>query len=155
MSIGGVILAGTVGSVLGALPVYYLARIAGEEKVKRWIERHGRWLLLKHEDLDRPKRWFDRHGAMAVGIGQLVPGVRGLISIPAGYADMNVLLFALFNFLGTILWCAVLAYAGKLLGAHYQQIHKFLGPLAWLVLAILLGAGIWWVVKRRRRRRAS
>jgi membrane protein DedA with SNARE-associated domain len=152
MSIGGVILAGTIGSVLGALPVYYLARIAGEEKVMRWIERHGRWLLLKHKDLERPKKWFDEHGAVAVGIGQLVPGVRGLISIPAGYADMNVLLFALVNFLGTILWCTVLAYAGKLLGTHYKEIHKFLGPAGWVALAALLGAGIWWVLKRRRHR---
>ncbi len=90
MSLAGVIVAGTVGSVLGALPLFYLARSAGEEKMKRWVTKHGRWLLLRPTDLDRPKRWFARHAALSVIIGQIIPGVRGLIALPAGYAKMNV-----------------------------------------------------------------
>ena len=113
MSLAGVILAGTVGSVLGALPLYHLARTAGEQKLKHWVTKHGRWLMLRPADLDKPKRWFAKHGSLAVIIGQIIPGVRGLISLPAGYAKMNVLAFLLYNFIGTIVWCGVLAYIGK------------------------------------------
>src|SRR4051812_47166591 len=108
MSLAGVIIAGTLGSVIGALPLFYLARTAGEEKVKHWVTKHGRWLMLRPADLDKPKRWFAKHGSLAVIIGQIIPGVRGLISLPAGYAKMNVFAFMLYNLIGTAVWCAVL-----------------------------------------------
>jgi membrane protein DedA with SNARE-associated domain len=152
MSFAGVIIAGTIGSVLGALPLYYLARTAGEQKLKHWVTKHGRWLLLRPADLDKPKRWFAKHGSLAVIVGQIVPGVRGLISIPAGYAKMNVFAFLLYNFIGTIVWCAVLAFIGKELGAHYQEVHKYLGPAGWAILAGLI---IWGGIVLRKRRKGK
>jgi membrane protein DedA with SNARE-associated domain len=150
MSLAGVIIAGTTGSVLGALPLYYLARTVGEEKLKHWVAKHGRWLLLRPGDLEKPKRWFVKHGSLAVVVGQLIPGVRGLISLPAGYAKMNVFLFLLCNFIGTVVWCAVLAYIGQQLGVHFKVVHKYLGPAGWVVLAGLFmwGAIVLW--KRRK-----
>jgi membrane protein DedA with SNARE-associated domain len=153
MSLAGVIIAGTIGSVIGALPLYYLARTAGEEKMKHWVTKHGRWLLLRPQDLDKPKRWFGKHGSLAVIVGQIIPGVRGLISLPAGYAKMNVFAFLLYNFIGTIVWCGVLAYVGQQLGAHFKVVHKYLGPIGWVVLTGLLvwgGIVIW---KRRKRKK--
>ena len=150
MSLAGVIVGGTVGSVLGALPLFYLARTAGEQKMKAWVAKHGRWLLLRPTDLDKPKRWFADHGSLAVIIGQIIPGVRGLISLPAGYAKMNVFAFMLYNFIGTVVWCAVLAYPGQQLGAHFKDVHKYLGPAGIVVLAALLvwgGITLW---KRRK-----
>lgn len=155
MSFAGVIIAGTIGSVLGALPLYYLARTAGEEKMKHWVTKHGRWLLLRPQDLDRPKRWFAKHGSMAVVIGQIIPGVRGLISLPAGYAKMNVFAFLLYNFIGTVVWCGVLAYVGQQLGVHYKVVHKYLGPAGWVVLAGLLVWGGIVLSKRRKRKKGG
>jgi membrane protein DedA with SNARE-associated domain len=157
MSLAGVIIAGTAGSVLGALPLYYLARMAGEDKLKHWVSKHGHWLLLRPRDLDKPARWFARHGSFAVIIGQLIPGVRGLISLPAGYAKMNVLAFLLYNFIGTVVWCAVLAYIGQQLGVHYQVVHEYLGPAGWVVLAGLLAWGgiVLWRRRERRKRGAK
>jgi membrane protein DedA with SNARE-associated domain len=157
MSLAGVIIAGTAGSVLGALPLYYLARMAGEDKLKHRDSKHGHWLLLRPRDLDKPARWFARHGSFAVIIGQLIPGVRGLISLPAGYAKMNVLAFLLYNFIGTVVWCAVLAYIGQQLGVHYQVVHEYLGPAGWVVLAGLLAWGgiVLWRRRERRKRGAK
>lgn len=150
MSFAGVIIAGTIGSVLGALPLYYLARTVGEEKLKHWVTKHGRWLFLRPGDLQRPKRWFAKHGSLAVIVGQLIPGVRGLISLPAGYAKMNVFLFLLCNFIGTVVWCAVLASIGRQLGVHFTVVHEYLGPVGWGVLAgLLIWGGI--VLWRRRK----
>lgn len=157
MSLVGVIIAGTVGSVLGALPLYCLARTAGEQKTKHWVTKHGRWLLLRPADLDKPKRWFAKHGSLAVIIGQIIPGVRGLISLPAGYAKMNVFAFLLYNFIGTIVWCGVLAYIGKELGAHFKDVQKYLGPAGWVVLAGLLiwGGIVLWKRRKGKKRVAK
>ncbi len=155
MSLVAVIIAGTVGSVVGALPLYYLARTAGEEKMKHWVTKHGRWLLMRPSDLDKPKRWFEKHGALAVVIGQIIPGVRGLISLPAGYAKMNIFAFTFYNFVGTIVWCAVLAYLGNVLGIHFKDVHKYLGPAGYVVLAALVVWGGITVWKRRKRRKRA
>jgi CheY-like chemotaxis protein len=88
LSLLGVILAGTLGSVLGAVPLYYLGRRIGDERLKAFADRHGRWLTVSRHDLDHAKQWFDRHGRMAVLFCRLVPGVRSLISIPAAFARL-------------------------------------------------------------------
>src|SRR5688500_6903492 len=84
MTFWGVVAAGTAGSVLGALPLYYLGRVVGRERLRQWVERHGHWLALSPKDLDSADGWFARHCGAAVFLCRLVPGVRSLISIPAG-----------------------------------------------------------------------
>jgi membrane protein DedA with SNARE-associated domain len=150
MSLPAVIIAGTMGSALGALPLYYLARIAGEQRMKHLVSTHRRWLLIRIADIDKSKRWFEKHGSLAVIIGQLVPGVRGMISLPAGYVKMNVFAFLLYKFIGTAVWCALLAYAGHTLGTRFDDVHKYVGPVGDAVLAgLLLWGGI--VVWKRRK----
>lgn len=151
MTLLGVIVAGTVGSVLGALPLYYLARAVGEERLTRWVERHGRWLMLRREDLRKAHDRFQGRNFSAVVLSQVLPGVRGLISVPAGFARMNVGAFLLANLLGTVVWCVVLAVAGEQLGIHFTAIHRFLGPVGWTILGALLVAAVVLGVRRRRR----
>ncbi len=156
MSLSGVIIAGTIGSVLGALPLYYTGVALGEERPEKWVERYGRWTLLRAKDIERATARFSGNSFVDVIIGQLVPGIRGLISIPAGVARMNVGLFLLANFIGTLVWCGVLAVAGRILGANFVRIHKFLGPIGWMILGIgVVGLGIWLVVRRNKRSRAA
>jgi membrane protein DedA with SNARE-associated domain len=154
LSLFGVIISGTVGSVLGALPLYYAGYALGEDRVKNWVERHGRWMMLRGRDLERASDRFSGHSFLDVTLAQMLPGVRGLISIPAGVARMNVFLFLLANFTGTVVWCAALAIAGRILGVHFTRIHKFLGPIGWTILALLAVAIAIWAVRRRRRRTA-
>ena len=153
MSLTGVIVAGALGSALGALPLYSLARKYGKTHVTNWVDRHGKWLLLRGRDLVRASERFERHRGLAVFFSQLLPGVRGLISLPAGFAKMQVVLFEVTNFLGTLIWCAVLAWAGHLLGANYERVHDVLGPTTW---ALIGGGFLWtavWLIRRRYARR--
>ncbi|MEO8910151.1 MAG: DedA family protein [Gemmatimonadaceae bacterium] len=152
LSLWGVILAGTVGSVLGGLPLYYAGYALGEKRVAEWIDRYGRWLMLRKRHVDRAAQRFTGNEFVAVTIGQVLPGVRGLISIPAGLARMNVGLFLLANFIGTLVWCTVLAVAGRFLGANFTRIHQFLGPLGWGILGILAVSFAIWVMRRRHNR---
>lgn len=155
MTLLGVIIAGTIGSVLGGLPLYYAGHALGEDRLRRFIERYGKWVLLRARDLDRAAARFAGNSFMEVTLGQLLPGVRGLISIPAGVARMNVGLFVLANLIGTLVWCTVLAVAGRLLGRNFTQIHKFLGPTGWAILGILVVALAFWLVRRRIERSAA
>jgi membrane protein DedA with SNARE-associated domain len=156
LSLFGVILAGTIGSVLGALPLYYAGRALGEERPEKWLERYGRWTLLRAKDLERASARFSGNSFVDVIIAQMVPGVRGLISIPAGMARMNLGLFLVANFIGTVVWCAMLAVAGRILGANFTRIHQFLGPVGWTILGVLAaGIGVWAFARRRRRARGQ
>lgn len=155
LKLGGVILAGTLGGALGSLPLYIPARIYGSDRVADWIGRHGKWLLMRKRDVDKAHKRFERSGGFwAVFISQLLPGIRGLISLPAGFAEMNVVLFLIANFAGTAIWCTVLAYLGMFLGTNYSKVNKYVGPAGWMLLAVAVtGVGVW--LWRRKGRKPS
>jgi len=149
LTLFGVILAGTLGSVLGAVPLYYLGRLIGEERLKGFADRHGRWLTVSRDDLDNAKHWFERHGGLAVFLGRLVPGVRSLISIPAGIEGMALVPFLCYTVLGTGLWTTLLTCAGYWLGANFRQVETYLDPASYVVLAGTVGLYIWRVVTQK------
>ncbi len=150
LSFWGVVLAGVIGSVLGQLPLYYLGKKVGEERLKAWADKHGKWLTISGKDIEKAKSWFDRHGGGAVFFCRLIPGVRSLISIPAGFDNMNLALFLLYSALGTALWAGVLAYLGRLLGNNYQKVEQYLGPVTYVVFGALALAIFLWVRKRKK-----
>jgi membrane protein DedA with SNARE-associated domain len=150
-----VIAAGTVGSVLGALALYYLGGRLGEERIRAWADQHGGWVALSGEDIDRAKLWLDRHGGAAVLICRLVPGIRSVISIPAGVARMPLPSFLAYTTVGTALWTALLTGAGHLLGANFQNVQKVLEPVATVVLVGIALAFVVRVVRRRAAQRAA
>lgn len=155
LSFIGVVLAGTLGSVVGALPLYYLGRVVGEDRLKQWADRYGKWLTVSGKEIERADQWFERHGPKAVFIGRLVPGVRSLISIPAGISGMNLLQFLLYSAVGALIWTALLAYLGWLLGENYERVNTYLGPITYVVVGGLLIAGIIWVVRRKKQHTAG
>ena len=134
----GVVIAGMVGSVLGALPLYYAGYLLGEERLKAFADKHGRWLTISRDDLERAKKWFDQHGKLAVLICRLVPGIRSLISIPAGIAKMNMAAFLFYSSVGAGIWTALLAYAGYILGTKFETVGKYLNPASYVVFAVIL-----------------
>ena len=152
LSFVGVVLAGALGSVLGAIPLYYLGRLVGEERLKEWADKYGKWLTVSSREIEKVDRWFDRHGNKAVFFGRLVPGIRSLISIPAGISGMNLVTFLLYSAVGGTLWTAMLAYLGRLLGENYEQVDAYLGPVSYVVLGGLAVAGIIWVWQRKKQR---
>ena len=146
MNILVVIGAGTVGSLLGTLPWYYLGRRLGHHGVRRLAENHGRWLTMSPSDVDAASDRFKRHGNWSVMLGRLIPTVRTLISVPAGVANMPLGRFLLFSSIGTLLWTAALALAGYLLGQAYSTIQDYVDPVSTTVLIILVGYYIYRVV---------
>lgn len=154
LNIIGVIIAGTLGSVIGALPLYALGRWAGKDRLVQWADRFGKWLTVSGDDVRRADRWFERHGSKAVFFCRLVPGIRSLISIPAGISAMNIAQFLLYSAIGSGIWTAALAYGGRALGDNYELIDRYLGPISYVVIGgLLLVAAVW--IWRRRSKQAS
>jgi membrane protein DedA with SNARE-associated domain len=137
------------------VPLYYLGRTIGEERLKAFADRHGRWLTLSRHDLDTAQQWFARHGALAVLLCRLIPGVRSLISIPAGIEGMALVPFLVYTTIGAGLWTAVLACAGYWLGANFQQVEAYLDPASYVVLAGLAGLYVWRVITQKGQRSAA
>lgn len=137
MSVPGVIVAGALGSLIGAVLWYEVGRRLGERRVREWVDRSGHWLTLTSSDVDQAQQWFLRHGGRAVFIGRLVPGVRSLISIPAGFARMPLGPFVLYSLAGTAIWTAGLAYAGVLLRANFAVVGDYVDMASYVVLAVL------------------
>lgn len=150
MSFAGVLVAGTVGAVLGASFWKLLGRRVSREHLRAWTSRHGRWLTLEPEDLDRAMRLFERHGAITVFLGRLIPGVRTFISVPAGVARMSWPTFLIWTTLGTALWTAALAAAGYLLAAEYHRVERWIDPVSQMVLISVAAAYLVRLVRGRR-----
>lgn len=146
----GVVLAGWLGSLIGQLPLYYLGRLANEDRLKGWADRYGRWLGVSSRDIGKADDWFDRHGPKAVFLGRLVPGVRSLISVPAGMSEMKLAPFLLYSALGTGLWSLLLAWLGLMLGQRYDLVETYLGPVSYVVFAGLFVVALVWLVRRAR-----
>lgn len=136
----GVLAASTIGAVLGAVVLYEASRAAGRARVTRWLAAIP---LVERDDVERGADWFERHGGTAVLTGRLVPGVRSLISVPAGAQSMPRGRFLLLTMLGTMAWNALLIGAGMLLGSNWRTVE---GYTRWLDLAMV--AALLYVIAR-------
>jgi membrane protein DedA with SNARE-associated domain len=151
----GIVAAGTLGSVLGSLPLYLLGKRIGEKRLERLAERYGAWLTISTDDVRRAGNWFDKHGPLAVFTCRLIPGIRSLISIPAGIHRMNAAAFLFYTAIGTSLWTALLAYAGYLLGAGFKNIDDYLDPAAYVVFGAIAVIYVARVIKCKRSARKA
>ena len=155
----GVVLAGLLGTVVGALPWYGIGRLVNEQRLKHWVERHGRWVGVSVQELDQSRIWFQRHGAAVVFWGRLIPAIRTLISVPAGVELMPFGSFLFWTTAGSLIWNLALTAAGWALGSHWDQALLWVKPvegivnkliaLALLTVLVWLGLRIW----RRRQAR--
>ncbi|RLQ86920.1 DedA family protein [Notoacmeibacter ruber] len=146
-----VIVAGSLGSLAGALLWYYIGLWIGTEGLKRFSKRHGRLLTLTPQEIDQADKWFERYGTWAVLFGRLIPTVRTFISVPAGISDMTLRRFLLFTAIGTVIWTAFLALAGWWLQDRYEQVSGWMGPVSNVVVGIIVLAYLYRVVTFRRK----
>ncbi|MDT0530049.1 DedA family protein [Micromonospora sp. DSM 115977] len=144
-------LAATAGSLGGALVLYWLGAAAGEDRLKRWLDRLP---LVDLDDLEKADRWFERHGRWAVLFGRMMPVVRSLISIPAGANRMPLPEFIVFTTLGSGIWNALFVGLGYALGSRWQQIEQYSKWFDYGIIAVFVVMIAWWVIKKTRRRRA-
>ncbi|MPZ16181.1 MAG: DedA family protein [Chloroflexi bacterium] len=153
-----VVLAGALGSVLGALLLYAFGAWTRDHGGRRALLAAGRYVFLTEKDLDRAEDWFARYRALAVFTGRFVPVVRSLISIPAGYDGMPLPQFLALTAIGTTIWCAILASAGWVLGANWPLVRAVLSRYEQLVLvagALAVVAFIAWRIRERVASRAG
>lgn len=155
LSLTGVIVAGSVGSVLGAMVLYAVGRMMNEQRLIALTDRYGKWLLVSSDDIRKADDWFDRHGKKIVFFGRLIPAIRSLLSIPAGMSEMPFGQFLLYTSLGTTLWSGLLAVAGYQLGNNYDAIEVWIAPISKVVLAVCLLLLFRFVVKRLKQRQHS
>ena len=148
------VLAGTIGTVLGALPWYYAGKLISEKRLKRWADYYGKWAGVSAKDIDQSNQWFNRQGTKAVLFCRLVPGVRTLISLPAGINAMPLVLFLLYSTIGTALWTIFLTALGYFLGKNYALVDDYLGPVSkFVLLAIVIVFSIWLFRKIQQQRK--
>jgi membrane protein DedA with SNARE-associated domain len=155
MSFVGVVAAGTVGAVLGAVALYALGAWAGEPLVRGFLRRYGRWLSTSEADLDRALESFGRYGDAIVFFGRLIPLIRSLISLPAGMRRMPMGRFLLLTTAGSAIWNSALAYAGVVLGRNWEAVLGFLGQYQKLTLAVLAALMLIWLGRAAMRWRSS
>lgn len=146
-----VVVTSTIGAYVGALILYALGAGLG---IDRSIRALSKLPLVDREDFERAAAWFTKHGRGAVFFGRLIPGVRSLISLPAGAARMNLASFSLFTIAGSAIWNTLLIGIGALLGTQYELVDRYATLLNYLVLAGVVAVAVWLVVRWIRRRGA-
>lgn len=149
LNFAGVMLAGTAGSVVGALPWYYAGSKLGQARMKHLAKRWGHWLTLSPEDIDTARDWFDRHGKGAVFFGRLIPAVRTLISVPAGIAAMPLNVFLIYSTLGSLIWTALLGLSGFLLESQYGKVSQYLDPISTGVIVLMVLYYLYRLIRQR------
>ena len=140
-------IAGTLGYLVGSLVGWAIGRWGG----RALLERHGRWVHVTPENLERAERWFDLHGRAAVFLGRLTPVVRSFISIPAGTLESPLGPYTLLTLAGSAIWCFGFAAVGWALGSSYEQVHSAFRYVDVLAVASVVAALAAVLVHRRRR----
>ncbi|HEX8344672.1 MAG TPA: DedA family protein [Actinoplanes sp.] len=146
-----VTIAATIGSVVGALALYWLGAAVGEERLRRWLDRIP---LVDSDDLDQADRWFCKHAKGAVLFGRMAPVVRSLISIPAGANHMPLGQFTLLTTIGSGVWNTLFVGAGYLLGTRWQAVDQYSSWFNYAISAFFAVTIAAWVTKKIRKRRA-
>jgi membrane protein DedA with SNARE-associated domain len=140
----------TGGSVVGAVALYLVGMLAPEHRVRQALARIP---MVHVEDVRRAEVWFDRHGRWAVLLGRMVPGIRSLVSLPAGARRMRWWEFGLLTALGSLIWNTVFVYGGYALGTRWHLVEQYAGVFQTVVLVLLAALVAFMLVKRFRRHR--
>jgi membrane protein DedA with SNARE-associated domain len=127
---------GAIGNVIGSVVAYEIGLWGG----RPLLNKYGKYVLISRHDLDRADYWFQRYGSISIFVSRLLPAVRTFISLPAGIAKMNRFKFILYSFAGSLIWSIGLAYAGYLIGEHWEAIRTAMRPFDWLIISIVLAA---------------
>jgi membrane protein DedA with SNARE-associated domain len=147
------ILAATLGSIIGQTVLYAVARRVGEHRVRDFIRRRGRYVLLRERDLERSLVLFDRYDSLLLVFGRFVPSLRSLVALPAGFARMRFLRFVLLTAFANFVWITFLVLLGRSLGRNWERLLEGLAVYeraVWIVLILIIGAFVLLRIPRRR-----
>ncbi len=151
MSFFLVFLAGVLGSLAGALFNYYIAFYFGRKTINKLIDRYGKFFFIDRAGLEKTDKFFEEHGEITNFTCRLIPLIRQLISLPAGFAKMNIYKFCFYTIIGAGIWTFILIYLGYLFGDNLELIDKNLNIISWLLIFfVLLVIFIYLIVKKNR-----
>jgi len=138
---------GLIGTVLGALPWYYLGRFLNEKKLVNVIENKGKFLGISSKDFNKSKLWFDKYGVSLVFWGRLIPGIRTLISVPAGIELMPFKKFLVWTTLGSLIWVVLLSFSGYVFGENYKIIEIYVDNFKSFIKPLLIIISIFFILR--------
>ncbi len=148
MSIFMIMFSALSGSIIGALINYYLALTLG----RKILQKYGKYFFIKESALEKMDKFFDKHGAISTFIGRLIPGIRQLISIPAGLSRMNLVVFLSYTTLGAAIWAFILTMLGYFIGENKELIDTYLKQITVVVLFSLVLLGSWYYKVQKRKK---
>ena len=138
---------GLIGTVFGALPWYYLGRFLNEKRLANFVENKGKFLGISSKDFNKSKLWFDKYGVSLVFWGRLIPGIRTLISVPAGIELMPLKKFLVWTTLGSLIWVILLSFSGYVFGENYGIIETYIDNFKFFIKPIFIIILILFILK--------
>lgn len=152
LTVMGVVVASTLGSVAGAVVLYGIGLLIDVERLEKIVDRWGHLLRLTRDDIYKADSWFDKYGIWTVFFCRIVPLIRSLISIPAGMANMKFWMFLLFTTVGTLIWNIILVNVGAAVGASWETIVGYMdvySNIVYAILAVLLLIAVFMFMRKR------
>ena len=150
--LSGVIIAGSLGSIIAAAALYWIGRKISHEKLFKFVDRYGKYLFIQSNDVKKSLDWFEKYGHRIVFFGRMVPAVRSLISIPAGMSRMPFWKFMLYSTLGTIIWTTFLAYVGYYFGNNAEMMQSIFSQVSYVIIAITLALIVWFLYRKHKKK---
>jgi membrane protein DedA with SNARE-associated domain len=146
----GMATVGALGSTAGAVVIYFISAKVG----RATIARFGKRVRISEQEIEKAERWFEKYGSIAVFTARMIPGIREIISIPAGIGQMNIAKFLGYTFVGSLLWCIILTFVGYYLGEAWskfsEQASSAYSVVSFIVIAALVAGIVLWYSKRKR-----
>ena len=146
MTFWGALWAGMIGGMLGSVFAYLVGSYGG----RTFVDRYGHYFLIKKSHVDKAQEWFDRYGIKAVFFSRMLPVIRTFISLPAGFAHVNMSKFLVFTFLGSLPWTALILWAGMLLGENWKTLMKIGHEASIGFIVICIVGGAYWYFKKKK-----
>jgi len=140
-----IVFVGAFANLVGSLLAYWLGFTKGEKWLRITIRKWGKWLLIKESEFDKALKWFHSRGQWVSFGSRMLPIVRTFISLPAGIAKMNILLFSVLTFLGSFIWSTFLTYLGLKMGQNWMAIEPYFRQFQFLIIGLFLAVAVWYI----------
>lgn len=142
-------LMGGLGNVVGSLMAYGIGVKIPETTILKFIRRWGKWLFLSEHEYEKTKGWLKQYGSFVSFFSRLLPGIRTVVSLPAGVARIALVPFVVWTFIGAMLWSYVLVYVGYVLGENWDSVEGFFHKFELVIIGVVIGVIGWWVWRKR------
>ncbi len=150
--LGLVALSGAVGNVLGSLAAYAVGYFGHEKLIRRFVRRFGKWFLVSEHELDQAESLINKYKDLMVLVSRVVPGIRTVISLPAGFAKLPIYRFVVLTFLGSLTWSYILAWMGMTLGQNWQTIGPYFHKADSAVAVLVAGTIAFYIYYKLKKR---